>query len=867
MSQPDPLQLRTELARMRWQVDLLAQSEALCRSGSMELQGGTEVRAMSAGLQKLLGGTEHWPMPGEGMRLDALPWVPEKERRLLARFWRGATPGDAFEFEHSVLCADGQSLRVLHRGLLQPAITPGGAPVGVAILQDITERRDTQRRMQQLAHFDEVTGLANRAHLLHQIDGAVHAVRSMDMGFALVSVLVHRINELALTMGLAAGDSLATTMAARLREVAVAGTLIAYLGAGEFVLMLRHETPMTLDERRADVARQAELIRAALQQVVPMGPVEIFAQCRLGAALYPGDARDSQALLGAAQTARHEAASLGAVHFFSGASQARALRDLQLETALRQALQHDELSLVYQPQVCLENGGIVGAEALLRWTSAEWGSVPANEFIPVAERSGLIVAIGEWVIRQACQQIVTWQQAGLPPVRLSINVSPVQFQLGDVVTTIRLALADTGAPAGWLALETTEAALAHDGQRVTATLKSLQAMGIEIVLDDFGTGSSSLSSLRNLPIGLVKVDRSFVADITSEPESASVARSIINLAHGLRIPVLAEGVETEGQLNMLLDDGCDRIQGYLFSRPVSADELGAMLRDGKCLQSSRLADRPAHARTLLLVDDEPSILSSLKRLFRRDGYQVLTAASGAEALEVLARQPVDVIVSDQRMPGMMGVDFLRRTKALHPDTIRMTLSGFTDLQSIIDAVNEGAVYKFLTKPWDDDRLREHVAQAFAQKEMADENRRLQAQVTKSHAEQAALNHRLEHLLQRQRVQSELMQISAASLRDMIDALPVAVLGLAADGMLAYINQPAAQLLPGAAACLGDHPGAGIAALLAEVRQAGSPAKGWPVVVQHKAMRAWLTPMPQAQVGADHEAWDDRGEVLVLVPVA
>jgi CheY-like chemotaxis protein len=345
-----------------------------------------------------------------------------------------------------------------------------------------------------------------------------------------------------------------------------------------------------------------------------------------------------------------------------------------------------------------------------------------------------------------------------------------------------------------------------------------------------------------------------------------VARSIINLAHGLHIPVLAEGVETEGQLGMLLADGCDQLQGYLFSRPVDAEQMTAMLRSGQRL-STHLKGGTSRERTLLLVDDEPSILSSLKRLFRREGYKLLTAQSGAEALELLACNPVDVIVSDQRMPGMTGVDFLRRTKALHPHTIRMTLSGFTDLQSIIDAVNEGAVYKFLTKPWDDDRLREHVAQAFAQKEMADENRNLQAQLAAANSEQAALNQRLARLLERQKVQSQLMQLSVTSLRDMIDALPVAVVGVAADGMLAFLNEPATHLMPEAAAALGDHPGPRITGLIHALRDEVpvQGSEGLLINIQGQPHRAWLSPMPQAHVTADAEAWDDRGDVLVLVP--
>jgi FixJ family two-component response regulator len=270
---------------------------------------------------------------------------------------------------------------------------------------------------------------------------------------------------------------------------------------------------------------------------------------------------------------------------------------------------------------------------------------------------------------------------------------------------------------------------------------------------------------------------------------------------------------------------------------------------------------PPRQRTLLLVDDEVHILAALKRLFRRDGYRLLTATSGGEALALLAVNPVDVIVSDQRMPGMTGVDFLRRTKALHPHTVRITLSGFTDLQSIIDAVNEGAVYKFLTKPWDDERLRGHVAQAFAHKEMADDNRRLQGEVAGANADLAALNQRLEQLLDGQRAQSALMQAGADSVRALVDTLPAAVIGIAPDGLLAYLNQRAADLLPGAAAGLGGAPGAQITALLASLPAgaADGSGPGQQVLVDGQPQQAWLRRLSDGDT--------DRGLVLVLLPCA
>jgi CheY-like chemotaxis protein len=374
------------------------------------------------------------------------------------------------------------------------------------------------------------------------------------------------------------------------------------------------------------------------------------------------------------------------------------------------------------------------------------------------------------------------------------------------------------------------------------------------------------------------VDRSFVGELTHAPESASVTRSVIQLAHALHLPVLAEGVETEGQLQMLREDGCDQIQGYLFSPPLHADALTELLRSRRTLP---VPTQLARRRTLLLVDDEVAIISALKRLFRRDGYQLLTAHSGAEALELLATHPVDVIVSDQRMPGMTGVEFLRRTKALHPDTIRMTLSGFADLQSIIDAVNEGAIYKFLMKPWDDSRLREHVAQAFAQKELADDNRRLQAELGRRSAEQAELAQRLAQSLERQTKQAELMEAGALTMRSLVDGLPLAVVGVDPDGLLALVNPVAQTLLPDLSSGLGMPVSADLAAVLdaAMAVEAQHDGVGLPVLLEGRALRVWRaalepparghergeSPVQHVSAVSEGSGSDRRGTEVVDVP--
>ncbi|MBQ0958638.1 EAL domain-containing protein [Ideonella sp. 4Y11] len=825
--------------------EMLRQCESLCQAGSFVVSGPDWLVQPSAGLLTLLG----LPADSPAQALAALAWVPEPERKLLAHLWRHAQAGTVFDLRHTVLTADGRRLQVLHRGLLRHAATEPQGPSGFAVLHDVTAQREAEERLHALSHANETTGLPNRAWLLQKLDMAVNASGWDQRGFSVLSVEVPRIAELASSMGFGAADALAGALAARLRAFRSRDEFVAQMGSSEFALVIRHPSGLV----RADIEARARALIDALQQPVRLGRVDVHPHCRVGVAAYPDDGPAGPRVLEAAQAARADAGTATPIAFHTLDADERNLRALALENELRQALEHGEFRLHYQPQVSLQGGEIYGVEALLRWFRADGSSVAPGDFLPVAERTGLVAAIGDWVIREASQQAVAWRRAGVPATRIAINLSPVQFQVGDVARSLRSALDDSGAQASDLGLELTESALLHDGDRVAATLGALQASGLEISLDDFGTGFSSLSRLRQLPIDVLKIDRSFVQDITTSAEAASVVRSIINLAHGLKVRVLAEGVETEAQLRLLASAGCDAIQGYFFSPPVDADTLATMLRTRRQLPAE-LAGSRTRSRTLLLVDDEENILSSLRRLFRRDGYKLLTATSGEQALALLATTEVDVIVSDQRMPGMAGVDFLRRAKELWPDTIRMTLSGFTDLQTIIDAVNEGAVFKFLTKPWDDDRLREHVAQAFRQKELADENRRLTQALARASIEQASLNRRMSSLLAQQREQAELVEAGAGGVRDLLELMPAAVLGIDPEGTLAYLNERASELFPQALGSLGQPPAAELATVLNQLRTAQATGL---VTLGDQQWRGWLRHIDGAEF--------NRGDLLVLLP--
>jgi len=440
----------------------------------------------------------------------------------------------------------------------------------------------------------------------------------------------------------------------------------------------------------------------------------------------------------------------------------------------------------------LQTGGISGLEALLRWQHPELGAVSPAQFIPLAEESGLIKGIGEWVFRRACRDIRAWLDKGIKVPHVAINVSPLQFRDSDLIAQVQSALTVYQVDAGMIYLEVTEGALMDDVPRSEAMLKELKALGVKLALDDFGTGYSSLSYLKRFPFDKVKIDQSFVRDITTNPSDQVIAQVIVSMAHGLGMKVIAEGVETEAQCEFMRTSVCDEIQGYFFSRPVSSQAIEELFIEGRQLPPHLLRLQKPQ-RTLLLVDDEPNIVSALKRLFRRDGYAMLTANSGAEGLDILARSKVDVIISDQRMPGMTGVEFLRAAKVKYPDTVRIVLSGFTELQSVTDAINEGAVYRFLTKPWEDEQLTEHVRKAFEYKELQDENRQLDMKIRSTNQELVAANRQLGDVLEQTRFQIERDETSLAIVREVLQHIPLAVIGVDNDGLIAFVNAAAEQL--------------------------------------------------------------------------
>ncbi|MEA3218498.1 MAG: hypothetical protein QOJ19_4654, partial [Acidimicrobiia bacterium] len=575
----------------------------------------------------------------------------------------------------------------------------------VAVMRDITERRAAEQRLHHLAHYDVLTGLPNRTLFSETLKKTLTVASDKQLDVAVLLLDLDHFKDVNDTLGHALGDEMLGQLADRLTGCVRIRDTVGRLGGDEFGVILVLESGQ-------DASLVARQIRLALRPPFDLHGHEVTTTASVGIVVYPGDTTDPEAMLTYADTAMYQAKQAGdTFRFFTAAMNTEMLARLDLETALRRAVANDEFVLHYQPKVHLGSGRIAGFEALLRWQRPGHGLVSPADFIPVLEETGLIVTVGGWVVDTVCEQVGRWIRSGIGPFQVSVNVSARQLIDGDLEADVMGALETSRIPAELLELELTETSLMANTDRTIATLEKLKALGVQISIDDFGTGYSSLAYLRRFPIDKLKIDIVFIRDITSSADDAAIARTIIRMAHSLKLDVIAEGVETAGQLAYLRRHHCDQIQGYYVSRPLPVAQLELLLAEGMRLQAPEDTDGAVH-QTLLLVDDDDDILGLLQGLLRQDGYRILTASSGGEALELLALNEVHVVVCDQRMPVMTGSEFLDRVKDLHPDTLRIILSGYSDLESVIDAINRGAIYRFYKKPWEGESLRENIRSAF-----------------------------------------------------------------------------------------------------------------------------------------------------------
>ncbi len=464
---------------------------------------------------------------------------------------------------------------------VEPMLDDSGNISGVTCAAtDVSALRHTESLAAFALHHDTLTGLPNRTLFLDRLQQAFALAQREDVQcLAVIHFGLDQFKTINQCFGHAIGDQLLRDVGTRMAEVMYEIDTVSRVGGDEFLILVHniqdsHSTP--------PIVRK---IMESLQQPFTLNGQEIYITASIGVAMYPHDGATADDLLKNADAAMHRAKEdfgRGNYQFFCEDMNSRAMHKLMLEGDLRRALEHGEFHLHYQPQVDIKNNAIIGAEALLRWNHPKHGNIPPGEFIPAAESSGVINPIGDWVLQTACHQHREWIEAGFSPVRMSVNLSARQFLRGDLVNKVACVLKASGMQPEYLELELTESILMQDVENTVSTLHELKRMGVRLSIDDFGTGYSSLSYLKRFPLDILKIDRSFVADLGTKSDDGEIARAIIAMAHALHLKVVAEGVENLQQLNFMRDFHCDLIQGYYFSKPLPAEEFARLLK-GKTL--------------------------------------------------------------------------------------------------------------------------------------------------------------------------------------------------------------------------------------------------------------------------------------------
>jgi len=460
------------------------------------------------------------------------------------------------------------------------AVIHGNTVLNEGIVEDISDRKAAEKQVQFLAYYDALTELPNRTLLHDRLSQALASARRRKDKVALLFLDLDRFKDINDSMGHSAGDLLLREVAARLKRWAREQDTVARLGGDEFLIVLTD----VKDIPGAAVAAE-RLMDAMIAEFVVQGHL-LRVSCSLGISIFPEHGADGETLIRNADAAMYSAKDYGRnnFQFFTQDMNAEVVERLTLESSLRLALEKRELFLVYQPQMEIASGRITGLEALLRWQHPELGLVPPDKFIRIAENSGLIVPIGEWVLRTACSQARKWQDEGLPTVSVAVNVSAVQFRQEGFRKLIDRVLRETGLAPEYLELELTESLLLSNADVTLSVLRGLKAMGLKLAIDDFGTGYSSFSYLKHFPVSKLKIDRSFVREVAANPDDAAITTAIISMAKSLNLKVIAEGVEDEAQMSFLRAHQCDEIQGYYFSKPLAPEEAADKLR-GSAVQA------------------------------------------------------------------------------------------------------------------------------------------------------------------------------------------------------------------------------------------------------------------------------------------
>ena len=520
-----------------------------------------------------------WGLPAAGLLDDWHAWTahihPEDRERALREIRAGAADRDNYDTRFRVVKPSGE-VRYVHLRSFAVQDERSRTVRRAGIAQDVTEQHLQELRIQHMAYHDALTGLPNRSLVLDRLEQGLRMARHRGRMLAVIFIDLDRFKNINDTLGHLVGDELLCQVALRLRQQLPPEVTLARLGGDEFLVLIEDQT------EAAQIAQTAEELVRAFEEAFLIDGHDLHVSASLGVSLYPRDGNDEHLLLKYADTAlyRAKAAGRSTYCFFSPEMDRQAHARLRLENDLRHAIDRNELCLHYQPQfdAC---GRLVGVEALLRWPHPQRGMISPAEFIPIAEESGLIHPLGDWVLGEACRQVRQWQRQGHPEMRVAVNLSVRQLQRRGLDQTVRSELRRSGLEATYLELEITESSMMEDPAGTMTLLHALRGIGVQLSVDDFGTGYSSLAYLKRFPLQRLKIDRSFVDGIPDDSDDIAIVEAIVALARKMNLRIVAEGVETGAQHEMLTRLGCDEMQGYLLGRPMAATELEALLVRGR----------------------------------------------------------------------------------------------------------------------------------------------------------------------------------------------------------------------------------------------------------------------------------------------
>ena len=505
--------------------------------------------------------------------------IPDEEFRMM---WETLIRGDEWQGEFVNRKKNGELY--WERAIISSIKNSEGAITHfLAVKEDITKRKWAEETIQHMAYYDPLTDLPNRMLFNDRLGQALAQARRKNQLSAILFLDLDRFKVVNDTLGHTIGDLLLRSVAERLKMCTREGDTIARMGGDEFTFLLTNIAQVD------ETVKTARMILDALKPPFNLEGHEVHITPSIGISIFPYDGTDGVTLVKNADAALNRAKEQGRTNYqlYTPVMNAKAFERMTLENSLRKALEKSEFALHYQPQVDLRTGDIVGMEALLRWEHPDLGLVSPAQFIPMAEETGLIVPIGQWVLRTACMQNREWQRMGYAPMSIAVNLSARQFNEKNLVEMISGILRETELEPKWLDVEITESIIMQNLEQTISTLRALHHLGLQISIDDFGTGYSSLSYLKKFPVHALKIDQSFIREITSDPDDAAITSAVIAMGHSLKLKVIAEGVETMEQLEMLRSLKCDCMQGYLFSRPVPSQTITPLLMEGWRLQEKK----------------------------------------------------------------------------------------------------------------------------------------------------------------------------------------------------------------------------------------------------------------------------------------